>query len=333
MKVSIIIPVYKAEKYIKRCVDSVLAQEYKDLEIILVDDGSPDNCNSICDDYARKDERVKVIHKKNEGVSKARNSGLEQITGDYVQFVDSDDYLKPQMTKMLVEAMEREQADLVVCGFMEDNLNFSRISKMEEKPGIYKKEQILENITRNPYSLHYGVLWNKLFRAEHLKKHLYFQAHMNFGEDFIFNLHYLKYAKKIAVIEEPLYFYVRYNEDSLMYQQTKKKEELHMYMQYLEKRLLLFQKYRDFYKEEGLYQCNCNAINSYLLKVYVSEKLELRTLALNKQEKKQCIKYLENNKEIKAMKAEMSKWYYYKMSLRYFLGKCKVLLRNHLVKN
>ena len=94
MKVSIVIPIYKAEKYLSTCIDSVLGQTYKDLEVILVDDASPDRCGDICEEYAKKDSRVRVIHKENEGVSKARNAGLAIATGDYVQFVDSDDYLQ-----------------------------------------------------------------------------------------------------------------------------------------------------------------------------------------------------------------------------------------------
>ena len=100
MKVSIVIPVYRAEKYMERCVDSVLEQTYGNIEVILVEDGSPDRCGEICDAYARKDARVKVVHKKNEGVSKARNTGLKEVTGDFVQFVDSDDALKPNMTEL-----------------------------------------------------------------------------------------------------------------------------------------------------------------------------------------------------------------------------------------
>ena len=128
MKVSIVIPIYKAEKYLRTCIDSVLGQTYKDLEVILVDDASPDRCGEICEEYAKKDSRVRVIHKENEGVSKARNAGLAIATGDFVQFVDSDDYLAEDMTQKLVEQMEQQKVDLVLCGFFEKNLNFERVS-------------------------------------------------------------------------------------------------------------------------------------------------------------------------------------------------------------
>ena len=233
MKVSIIIPVYKAEKYLSKCVDSVLNQSYTDLEVILVEDGSPDNCGAICDDYAKKDSRIKVVHKENEGVSKARNAGLDIATGEYVQFVDSDDYLELQMTEKLVHAMKEQKVDMVLCGFYEKNLNFEKVSKIEEETGIYKKKDFLMRIMNNPYSFHYGVLWNKLFKRKVIER-IRFSSDMDFGEDFIFNLHYLGKIEKIAVIEEPLYYYIRFITDSLMYIQAVGKEDVQKYLRYLE---------------------------------------------------------------------------------------------------
>ena len=113
--VSVIIPVYKVENYIRECVDSVLAQTYTDLEIILVDDGSPDNCGQICDEYAARDSRVRVIHKENGGLSDARNAGLDIARGKYIYFVDSDDYIKKEAVEYLVKRCEQENADIVYC--------------------------------------------------------------------------------------------------------------------------------------------------------------------------------------------------------------------------
>ena len=115
--ISVIIPVYKAEEYLERCVDSVLAQTYSNLEIILVDDGSPDNSGQICDRYAEKDSRVKVIHKKNGGVSSARNAGLDVATGEFVAFVDSDDFIAPDMYEKLMVSLS-SGSDLSMCDFM-----------------------------------------------------------------------------------------------------------------------------------------------------------------------------------------------------------------------
>lgn len=109
--ISIIIPVYKTEQYLKRCVDSVLNQTYQELECILVDDGSPDEAGKICDEYKKKDARIKVIHKENGGLSSARNAGLDIAKGDYIGFVDSDDFIHPQMYEMLVDVLEKQRAE------------------------------------------------------------------------------------------------------------------------------------------------------------------------------------------------------------------------------
>ena len=120
-KVSIIVPVYNVEKYLDRCMESLLNQTLKDIEIILVDDGSPDNCPQMCDDYAKKDSRVKVVHKANAGLGYARNSGLDVATGEYVAFVDSDDYVELDMYEQMYEASLNYQVQMVLCGFNRDN--------------------------------------------------------------------------------------------------------------------------------------------------------------------------------------------------------------------
>ena len=139
-KISIIVPVYNVEQYINRCIDSLLGQTLKDIEIILVDDGSPDQCPQICDEYARKDSRIKVIHKKNNGLGYARNSGLELATGEYIAFVDSDDYVNINMYEKLYNETINNNFDIVYCGFIVENKDKSTY---EEK----KKDRILQ--TRN----------------------------------------------------------------------------------------------------------------------------------------------------------------------------------------
>lgn len=115
--VSIIIPVYKVEKYLSKCIESIFKQTYFDLELILVDDGSPDKCPEICDTYASKDERVVVIHQKNAGVSAARNAGLEKAKGEYIGFVDPDDWIAPEMYKKMISELESSESDLAICGY------------------------------------------------------------------------------------------------------------------------------------------------------------------------------------------------------------------------
>lgn len=113
--VSVIVPIYNVEPYLKRAVDSIIDQTYSRLEIILVDDGSPDSCGKICDDYAKKDNRIKVIHKANGGLSDARNAGLDIATGDYIAFVDSDDYIAEDFVKTLLAELEKHDADVSMC--------------------------------------------------------------------------------------------------------------------------------------------------------------------------------------------------------------------------
>ncbi|EGP5489252.1 glycosyltransferase, partial [Enterococcus faecium] len=115
-EISIIVPVYKVEPYLRKCVDSILAQTFTDFEVILVDDGSPDNSGKICDEYASKDSRVRVIHKKNGGLSSARNAGIDVARGKYLGFVDSDDYIEKDMYELLYDNIVKEQADLSICG-------------------------------------------------------------------------------------------------------------------------------------------------------------------------------------------------------------------------
>ena len=127
--ISVIVPVYKVEKYLKRCVDSILAQTYPCLEVILVDDGSPDGCPAICDEYAREDRRVRVIHKENGGLSDARNAGIDAAKGKFLGFVDSDDYVHPRFYELLLQALKEEGADIAGC----DVKKVCKTEKIEEK--------------------------------------------------------------------------------------------------------------------------------------------------------------------------------------------------------
>ena len=132
--ISVIIPIYNVEKYLNKCIDSIINQTYKNLEIILVDDGSPDNCPQICDEYAKKDNRIKVIHKKNGGVSSARNVGLINSTGNYIGFIDPDDYIEPIMYEKLLKVLKESNTLVSMCGFykIKDN-KIIKIDNYDEK--------------------------------------------------------------------------------------------------------------------------------------------------------------------------------------------------------
>ena len=157
--ISVIVPVYNVEKYISRCLDSIINQTYKNLEIIVIDDGSTDNSGVICDDYAKQDKRITVIHKKNGGLSSARNAGLDIISGDYVGFVDSDDWIEPDMFRGLLEIILKSDCNIVRCGICRDYKfsQFNHIVKTEFK--ILDLETTAKSVFTD------GFVCNKLFRA------------------------------------------------------------------------------------------------------------------------------------------------------------------------
>ncbi len=204
--VSIIVPIYKVEKYLTKCVDSLLAQTYRDLEIILVDDGSPDLCGAICDRYAAQDGRVKVIHQKNAGVSTARNSGLEIAKGEYIGFCDPDDFCKADMYSELVLQMERHGADIVACGYNyydeQYNVDESRIYR--QKPvELLNRQAIYSMLSDMPPTIRHGVV-TKLFRRSVIGN-LRFDTSLHSAEDADFLLNYLAKVTSGAFVHRPLY--------------------------------------------------------------------------------------------------------------------------------
>ena len=205
--VSIIVPVYNAEKFLNRCVDSILGQEYRDFELILVDDGSRDMSGSICDAYAKTDERVVVIHKENSGVSDTRNQGIERAKGTYLQFVDSDDWLTPDATKLMVRAAEEHGCDMVISDF------YRVVGDMVSRKGdiesdcVIDREEFASFMMENPADYYYGVLWNKLYRRDLVNRFgIRMDAEISWCEDFMFNLEYVRYAETFYALRTPVYY-------------------------------------------------------------------------------------------------------------------------------
>lgn len=159
--ISIITPVYKAEKYMRRCIDSLLAQTFTDFELILIDDGSPDNSGAICEEYARKDPRVKVIHKENGGVSSARQCGIDNATGEYTIHADPDDWADATMLEELYEKATKENADIVICDYLSYKKGKNR--HITQAPQSLEAKELLRQYLR--LELH-GALWNKLIKRE-----------------------------------------------------------------------------------------------------------------------------------------------------------------------
>ena len=215
-KVSVIVPVYNGEKCIKRCADSILSQDYPELELILIDDGSRDRSWEIMQAIAAADHRVKAIHQENGGVSSARNRALAEASGTYVQFADADDWLPMDATKLLVREMEAQAAELAVGDFYRVvDGNVSEKGSIESG-GTLTLQQYADEMMLSPADLYYGVLWNKLYRRDIIEHYgIRMDENISYSEDMIFNLEYLLHVKSIAVLKAPVYYY-QYTKGSLV---------------------------------------------------------------------------------------------------------------------
>ena len=201
-KVSIIVPVYNVEKYIDECVQSLIGQTYKNLEIILVDDASPDNCGAICDAYAKQDGRIVVIHKSNGGAASARNAGIDVATGDYICFVDSDDAVEAEYVQILVQTMETHQADAAVCGFYFWSQAGQTSCITETVPGVYNCEAYMLRFLQD-WSC--SLLWNKIFAKEAIGNIRMAEGHRVDDEYFTYQV--CMNCKKVAQTDRCLYMY------------------------------------------------------------------------------------------------------------------------------
>ena len=239
--VSIIVPVYNAEACLRRCVESVLNQEYADFELLLADDGSRDGSGRICDEYAAADSRVRVFHKENSGVSDSRNLCLDQARGRYLQFLDADDWITANATKLLVQAMEEHLCDLVISDFY--RVVGERVSPKGDidEVQVLSREEYASHMMENPANYYYGVLWNKLYRREIVERHhLRMDPAISWCEDFMFNLEYIRRAETFFALQVPVYYYVK-TKGSLCTQGISISKTIQM-------KLTVFEYYNQFYK-------------------------------------------------------------------------------------
>lgn len=203
-KVSLIIPVYNVETYLERCIESVLNQTYKDLEIILVNDGSTDTSGAMCDNFSQQDKRIKVIHQLNAGLSEARNTGLKHITGEFVMFVDSDDWLEKDAVSFLLEQLQRNNADMVVGGVSRTS-EVKQYSQSNIEVALMNQEEYAKKYFKiGSQSIEYYV-WNKLYRKEIVEDILYPSGF--FAEDVPTTFQYILKSEKIVVTNKIIYNY------------------------------------------------------------------------------------------------------------------------------
>ncbi|MBS4209153.1 glycosyltransferase [Bacillus sp. FJAT-50079] len=215
-KVSVVVPIYKVEKYIHKCVDSILEQTYTNLEIILVNDGSPDNCGAIIDDYASQDSRIVVVDKENGGLSDARNAGMQYVTGEYTLFVDSDDWLEKNMIQKLVHSSLTYKADVTQSAFYyayEDHLLYdNRFNSKNDPPSILNNKVLMAELVKNEKVKNFA--WGKLYKTKIIKD-LPFKKGVLF-EDVYWAHKVMQRVKTYVILHEPLCYYLQ-RSDSIVY--------------------------------------------------------------------------------------------------------------------
>lgn len=292
--ISIIVPVYKVEKYLKKCLDSIINQTHKNLEIIIVDDGSPDGCPNICDEYSKNDDRIKVIHQKNMGLSIARNNGIKLATGEYIGFVDSDDFIEPTMYEDLYNAIIKNNAQMSICNFnvITNKDKYKRNDYPENK--TYDKMEILKEILLDKNIQSYA--WNKLYKKE-LFDGIQYPAGKKY-EDIGTTFYLAEKCDKIQLIGKAEYNYINRN-DSIVFNFDEQTildytEIIMERYEYVNEKYPSLRKYNFFYLVKTL----TTAYNDAFIINDISDKLKTRLQILNNRVKEGLQKYsIENFKE------------------------------------
>ena len=248
--VSIIVPVYNAADHIARCIESIRRQTYRNLEIILLNDGSKDVSYAVCQSYAGIDRRIVVIDKNNSGVSATRNLGMQEAHGKYFQFVDADDFIQPYATELLVPVF---QGGKLVYQHRVQTFGFL----ME---GPLNKDAFACGLMQEPASFYYGVMWNKLYRADIVREHpdVRCNEELDYSEDLYFNLSFIRYAQQFYALSTPIYNYVQ-NPDSAVHHLNP--------FDVLTTRFELTTYYKDLFKHIGLYEENKYRLNKFFFGV------------------------------------------------------------------
>ena len=279
-KVSIIVPIYNMEKYLKKCIESILNQEYKNFELLLNDEGSTDNSLKICNEYKSKDNRVKVCHKKNGGVSSSRNKGLLLATGEYIGFVDPDDYIHPEMYLKLVDNIEKYNADLSICG--NNDLYEDGTVSHEIKSGILEiidSDECLKKILNETKYL--GTCWNKLYK-KNLFNNISFNEKRRISEDLEVMFQLIPKCNKIVYDSTPLYYWIIHNNSTIHRKFIENKDKWDDEINLCEMLIEKSQKQ------------NTNLVN-YAIKRYVRVNIFCISRIIHEKESKKLINIYKNN--------------------------------------
>ena len=217
-KISVVVPVYNVEKYLDRCVESILVQTFQDFELILVDDGSPDNCPQMCDNWAERDSRIRVIHKENGGLPDARNYGINAACGEYITFVDSDDWVEKEFLETLYQGMIQNNADVVQCNYQQvyGEKKIERCFAPRELDEEAIQDHLIVGMANDKLEIMSNTRWNKLYRAELVKKAINLcDVAISMGEDYLMNFAVFGYCKKIVILDTPPLYNYFFNEMSI----------------------------------------------------------------------------------------------------------------------
>ena len=267
--VSLVLPVYNREETLERCLDSILIQTYPEIEIIAVNDGSTDRSEEILREYARKDSRLRIIRKPNSGVSHSRNLGIEAACGTYLGFVDSDDWLAEDAVETMVQAMESQSCQLVICDYYRVRGKQLFQSGSFQIAGVYERKIFLEEMMDKASDFYYGGVWNKLYRRNIVTENqIRFSVYLDWCEDFLFNLDYLKFASHISVVKKPVYYYVK-TKGSLVNTQTTPANVIRV-------KLTLYEYYKELYESLDLYSDNKLRIQAFLFQMSRDKKKKIR---------------------------------------------------------
>lgn len=228
MKLSIIVPVYKTEKFLDKCINSILNQSFADFELLLIDDGSPDNCPAMCDNWAKTDSRIKVIHKENGGLASAVYTGIKNARGEYCGFVDSDDWINPEMFSSLISAAEKHSADIVQCGYIRIYDNHS-VNFCAEKEYCYSSgKELVDHYfieKADLFPLHPSRC-SKIYKTSVLLNIADTLNHkLTMGEDLSLTLRYLNICGKVVILADNLHYCYRYTDTSMSSLYTDKKRD------------------------------------------------------------------------------------------------------------
>lgn len=262
--ISVVIPVWNGAPYLERCLTSILSQSVKDLEIIVVDDGSKDDTWTILTRMAQSDARIHPIHQENAGASAARNTGLEQCQGEFVAFADADDEVPEGAYERLLSSAREHQSDLVLAAYTEVLAGTRSLRCLNKQDEAIGQEAFLRRLERLANSFYYGVLWNKLFRGDIIREHKpRFTPGLNWGEDFVFVMDYLAHCHRYSYVTTPVYDYIR-NPHGLVIQQLKR-SFLHPFAS-LKDRWLVYSAYVRLYRRVGAYEQYRHKLWRYMIR-------------------------------------------------------------------